>query len=89
MELVNFLARVIFSVLTHQKPYEERTTTAVRNVLVKRFNRVARQLSRRTNLVVQGDCLVEKATGAILAQISEFSPTPRSEPNVIEVIEPY
>ena len=88
VELAHFLARVIFSVLTHQKPYEERTTTAVRDVLVKRFNRVARQLSGRTDLVVQGDCLVEKATGAILAKISEFSPKPRSEPNVIEVIEP-
>ena len=88
VELAHFLARVIFSVPTHQKPYEERTTTAVRDVLVKRFNRVARQLSGRTDLVVQGDCLVEKATGAILAKISEFSPKPRSEPNVIEVIEP-
>lgn len=38
------------------------------------FNRVARQLSGRTDLVVQGDCLVEKVTGAILAKISEFSP---------------
>lgn len=67
--LAHFLARVIFSVLTHKKAYTAHKTTAVRDVVVKRYVRLVNQIRGYDELALCGDLLVEKATGAILATV--------------------
>ena len=67
--LAHFLARVIFSVLTNKKDYVDHQTTAVRDVVVKRYIRLVNQIKNYDELALCGDLLVEKATGAILAAV--------------------
>lgn len=67
--MAHFLARVVFSVLTNKKPFEDVQTTVVRDVVIDRFKRAVRLFSHLPDVSLENGTIIERSTGAILGRI--------------------
>lgn len=72
--MAHFLARIIYSILTHKRDYVSQNSQTLRDVMVRRMARSVREVNRLNNngLKLVDGLVVEEATGAILADLSNM-----------------